>query len=127
MSIRTDVIGTTIYSAERRHGGSDEPLGGVVVESWLDSDEGFGLYKVIDHRRLRPDLRIDRLDESEVDWEIIEGSPTQRLRILVRRLCQEVAMDGHKPRTGAMTAREADCVRWAWALMRSMGGPDAGR
>lgn len=123
--------GTTIYSSDRRHGGSEEPVGGVVVEIIYGDpyDDGLFrrqvLYRVIDHRRLRPDLRIDMIHETEVGDT--EESPTQRLRILVRRLCQEVAMDGYKPRTGAMTAREADCVRWAWALMRAMGGPDAGR
>lgn len=118
-------VGDCVYAAGRVHGGSEEPLGGVVLDTFDLHTEEAELperhFVYVDHRHLRPDLRVAILRESDVGDT--EGSPDQRLRIVVRRLIDEAYHEGHRNARKPLTTREADLTRWAWALMRAMGGP----
>lgn len=100
--------GAIVWSTTRGYAGVGddgsqlEPVGGVVVEvlDVVDKDTGEAerAFRVIDPFRVRPRLTWHVLVESEVNRETLDAAGPGTIGALYRRLCEEVAMDGHKRR-----------------------------
>lgn len=111
--------GMTAWSRTRRDA-NDEPVGGVVLDvvDQVDTETGERVrsFLCLDPYRLRPRLSFHRLTEDEIAHDGLELPSTSRCASLVRRLCEEVALDGHKRRTGLMDPRHAELVVHAHRL-----------
>lgn len=103
-------LGTVVWSSTRGYEGVDddgsqlEPVGGVVVEVLDTVDEATGelgrAFRCLDPYRARPRLTWHVLAESEVDRTTLDVAAPSTIGNLYRRLCEEVAMNGHKRRSG---------------------------
>ena len=94
------------YAGVGEDGGQLEPVGGVVVAvlDVVDRETGEAerAVRTIDPYRTRPRLTWHVLVESEVNRETLDVAGPGMLGTLYRRLCEEVAMDGHKRRRRTM-------------------------
>lgn len=109
-----ELIGPGVLAWSRTRGyegvGDDgsqlEPVGGVVVDSWDVADPETGeverRLRVIDPYRVRPRLTWHVLAESEVDRSTLDVAGPAMIGKLYRRLCEEVALNGRRPRSGAV-------------------------
>lgn len=98
-----------------------EPVGGVVVEVIDTPDPETGelerSFRVLDPYRTRPRLTWHVLRESDVDRETVTVAPPSTIASLVRRLCEEVAIDSRKrPRRGLFMPEHVNLVVTAWRL-----------
>ena len=94
------------YEGVGEDGSQLEPIGGLVVDvlDVVDKDTGEAerAFRVIDPFRVRPRLTWHVLLESEVNRETLDVAGPGTIGALYRRLCEEVAMDGHKRRRRTM-------------------------
>lgn len=94
------------YEGVGDDGSQLEPVGGVVVDSWDMADPETGeverRLRVLDPYRSRPRLTWHVLDESDVDRETLDVAGPAMIGKLYRRLCEEVAYNQRKPRSGAV-------------------------
>lgn len=85
---------TQVWSSTRRHGVSDEPVGGVVVsiDEHVDPETGevARSYVTLDPFRTRPEITVHTIDEDEVTQQGVEPVDTARLVGLIRRLSEEL-------------------------------------
>lgn len=120
------VVGAVAYSAERRKA-DGASVGGVVVaiDEHVDRETGevVRTYVCID-QYTGPGIAIERVTETEVDWDAIGAAAPATLGRLVYRLAEDIAKAGRGrggvPRTSVDT-RVADWARWMIALVRLVG------
>jgi hypothetical protein len=127
LAVRQEITeGFTVWSRTIRDA-NDEPVGGVVLDvvDLVDTETGERqrAFVTIDPYRTRPRLSFHRLAEADVAGDAIELPEPSRCAALARRLCEEVAIDGHKRRTGLLEPRHAEYVVFAHRLVGVvMGG-----
>jgi len=117
-----DLVGCTIWSAQRRHEGSEDPVGGLlveVIERVTEDGERQRAYRCLNPYSTRPRLLWSVLTEAAVDLETVEPPNTSRTVALFRRLCEEAAFSApHKARRGPLMPEHAELVRDALRLVK---------
>lgn len=112
-------VGCTVWSRERFYAGPDRsPLGGVIVridEKRSEDGEVWRFYVCIDPYRTRPTITLNRLEIGEVDPEAMEGVLLERVRLLWRRLAEEIGRG-----RGMASTREIEIDRYQHVLLGAL-------